>query len=80
MHNDTKQIVTLKTTYKRSMKRNSTAMEKAGFKARIDELQNKVLNIEEVVTDAHLGIEVCYVFHITVYKRSVPQPDIASKL
>ena len=39
------------------MKRNSAAMEKAGFKARIDELQNKGLNIEEVVTDAHLGIK-----------------------
>ena len=59
MHSDTKQIVTLKTTDKRSIKRNSTAIEKAGLKAGIDELQNKVLNIEEVVTDAHLGIKRC---------------------
>ena len=39
------------------MKWNSTAMEKAGFKVGIDELHNNSLNIEEVVTDAHLGIE-----------------------
>ena len=57
MHNDTKQIVTLKIIDKRTMKRNSTAMEKAGFEVGIDELQNMSLNIEEVVTDAHFGME-----------------------
>ncbi len=56
MEQKTKQILTLKTLDKRVTDRKSGNMEKVGFKAAMDELKIRGMNVAEVVTDAHLGI------------------------
>lgn len=56
MEYDSKKILTLKTLDKRSTDRKSTNMEKVGFEQAIQELTDKNIAVEEVVTDAHLGI------------------------
>ena len=41
---------------KRTTDRKSVLMEKVGFERAMQQLQNENIEIEEVVTDAHLGI------------------------
>ncbi|KAH3723948.1 hypothetical protein DPMN_049746 [Dreissena polymorpha] len=56
MEYDSKKILTLRTLDKRSTDRKSTNMEKVGFEQAIQELTDNNIAVEEVVTDAHLGI------------------------
>jgi hypothetical protein len=52
---DTKKILTLKTIDKRMTDRKSGNMEKFGFQAVMEELNDNDVKVVEVVTDAHLG-------------------------
>ncbi|XP_052260955.1 uncharacterized protein LOC127865098 [Dreissena polymorpha] len=56
MEYDSKKILTLRTLDKRSTDRKSTNMEKVGFEQALQELTDNNIAVEEVVTDAHLGI------------------------
>lgn len=56
MENTTKKILSLITLDKRTTDRKSVLMEKVGFERAMQQLQNENIEIEEVVTDAHLGI------------------------
>ncbi|XP_070571769.1 uncharacterized protein [Ptychodera flava] len=60
MENSTKDILSLTTLDKRFTEKKSTNLEKACFKQGIEELQDKGLQISEVVTDAHpqIGAEM----------------------
>ncbi|XP_052224091.1 uncharacterized protein LOC127839744 [Dreissena polymorpha] len=56
MEYDSKKFLTLRTLDKRSTDRKSTNMEKVGLEQAIQELTDNNIAVEEVVTDAHLGI------------------------
>ena len=56
MENETKKIISVKTLDKRETEGKSVNLEKAGFVRCLEEIQNKGLNVSEIVTDAHLQI------------------------
>lgn len=56
MENDTKQILLSKALDKRIAGGKSPNLEKLGFQSCMEELEEKGIQVKEVVTDAHLGI------------------------
>ena len=58
MENETKKIISVKILDKRETEGKSVNLEKAGFVRCLEEIQNKGLNVSEIVTDAHLQIGV----------------------
>ncbi|XP_060551597.1 uncharacterized protein LOC132713139 [Ruditapes philippinarum] len=56
MEQTSKKILTLITLDKRTTDRKSVNMEKVGFAKAMEEMKAKNIEVEEVVTDAHLGI------------------------
>lgn len=56
MEEESKKILTSRTLDKRRTESKAVIMEKAGFQAAMEELREKHVSVEEVVTDAHPGI------------------------
>jgi len=56
MDNDSKKIVSILTLDKRETEKKSPCLEKEGFVRSLSMLQEKGLNVVEVVTDAHMSI------------------------
>ncbi|XP_014670470.1 PREDICTED: uncharacterized protein LOC106811400 [Priapulus caudatus] len=59
MENESHKILTLRTLDKRTTERKSVNMEKMGFNSALQELLEKELKVDEVVTDAHMAIGAC---------------------
>lgn len=57
MEDNSKKILSIQTLNKRMSDGKSATMEKAGFVQAMAELMDQGLSVEEVVTDANLGIE-----------------------
>lgn len=55
MEKDSTKIVALETLDKRETGRKSTNLEKLGFQRSLDDVKS-IVNVQEVVTDAHLQI------------------------
>lgn len=67
MEESTKKILTLQTLDKRTTDKKSPNMEKAGFIKAISDLRDQGVDIEEVVTDAHLGIGAVMSMFLVIY-------------
>jgi hypothetical protein len=67
MEQTSKKILTLITLDKRTTDRKSVNMEKVGFAKAMEEMKAKNIEVEEVVTDAHLGIGAIMSMYLMIH-------------
>ena len=66
MEKETKKIISVKTLDKRKTEGKNVNLEKAGLARCLEEIQDKGLNVSEIVTDAHLQIDAMMSKHFLV--------------
>lgn len=77
MDNSTKKIISIITMDKRETGKKSTNMEKACFLKAMDEVQDKHnVQIQEVVTDAHLQIGALMSKSISLFYKNTHQVSV----